>query len=44
MRLDDVLRIELGTFVRPSEETGTGRPRIETVLGYVARTSASTIR
>ena len=40
MRVDDVARIELGTFVRPSQETGTGRARIETVLGYVARTPA----
>jgi N-acyl homoserine lactone hydrolase len=40
MRLDDVMRIELGTFVRPPEETGTGEPRVETVLGYVVRTPA----
>jgi N-acyl homoserine lactone hydrolase len=38
MRVDDVARIELGSFVRPPEETGTGRHRVETVLGYVART------
>jgi N-acyl homoserine lactone hydrolase len=38
MRVDDVVRLELGTFVRPSEETGTGGPRVETVLGYLART------
>ena len=38
MRVDDVTRIQLGTFVRPPEETGTGEPRVETVLGYVART------
>lgn len=38
MRVDDVVRIELGTFVRPAEETGTGQHRVETVLGYVART------
>lgn len=43
MRLDDVVRIDLGTFVRPAEETGTGRPRVETVLGYVARTSAGVL-
>jgi N-acyl homoserine lactone hydrolase len=38
MRVDDVARIELGTFVRPAQETGTGSGRVETVLGYVART------
>lgn len=38
MRVDDVARIELGTFIRPPEETGTARHRVETVLGYVART------
>jgi N-acyl homoserine lactone hydrolase len=38
MRVDDVARIELGSFVRPPEETGTDRHRVETVLGYVART------
>lgn len=43
MRVDDVVRLELGTFVRPSEETGTGKPRVETVLGYVARTSAGVL-
>ncbi|MGZ8735888.1 MAG: MBL fold metallo-hydrolase [Nocardioides sp.] len=43
MRVDDVVRLELGTFVRPSEETGTGSPKVETVLGYVARTSAGVL-
>jgi N-acyl homoserine lactone hydrolase len=43
MRVDQVVRLELGTFVRPSEETGTGSPRVETVLGYVARTSAGVL-
>ena len=38
MRIDDVIRLQLGTFVRPPEETGTGSPRVETVLGYLART------
>jgi N-acyl homoserine lactone hydrolase len=38
MRVDDVTRIELGTFVRPPQETGTGNGRVETVLGYLART------
>ena len=40
VRIDDVRRIDLGSFVRPAEETGTGRPRVEAVLGYVVRTSA----
>jgi N-acyl homoserine lactone hydrolase len=40
MRIEDVTRLELGTFVRPAEETGTGSARVETVLGYVARTPA----
>lgn len=34
MRVDDVVRLDLGTFVRPAEETGTAVPRVE------ARTSA----
>jgi N-acyl homoserine lactone hydrolase len=38
MRVNDVARLELGTFVRPVEETGTGSARVEAVLGYVART------
>ena len=37
MRVDDVARIELGSFVRPPEETGTDRHRVETVLGYVEK-------
>lgn len=40
MRVDDVVRVGLGTFVRPPEETGTGSPRIEPVYGYLARTPA----
>ena len=40
MRVDEVTRIELGTFVRPPQETGTGSGRVETVLGYLARTRA----
>lgn len=43
MRIDDVARIELGSFVRPAQETGTGSDRVETVLGYVARTPAGTL-
>jgi N-acyl homoserine lactone hydrolase len=37
MLVTDIARVPLGRFVRPSEETGTGRPRVETVLGYVVR-------
>lgn len=43
MRIDDVRRIDLGSFVRPAAETGTGRPRVEAVLGYVVRTSAGLV-
>lgn len=43
MRTDDVARIPLGTFVRPAEETGTGGPRLEIVLGYVVRTPTGTL-
>jgi N-acyl homoserine lactone hydrolase len=43
VRLDDVARLPLGTFVRPGAETGDGLPRVETVLGYVARTPAGTL-
>jgi N-acyl homoserine lactone hydrolase len=34
MRVDDVRRLDLGTFVRPADETGTGQPRVEDVHGY----------
>lgn len=30
-----VRRVDLGYFVRPAEETGTGSPRVEALLGYV---------
>lgn len=36
MRIDDVRRIALGTFVRPAEETGD-QPRVEAVYGYLVR-------
>lgn len=38
MRISDVVRLDLGTFVRPAEETGTGQPRVEAVYGYLVRT------
>jgi N-acyl homoserine lactone hydrolase len=43
VRIDDIRRIELGRFVRPAAETGTGRPRVEAVLGYVVRTPAGPV-
>ncbi len=43
MRVDDVARIELGTFVRPPQESGTDSHRVETVLGYVARTQGGVL-
>lgn len=43
MLMDDVARIRLGSFVRPPEETGTGSPRVEPVLGYVVRTPAGVL-
>ncbi len=43
MRIDDVRRLDLGTFVRPAEETGTGLPRVEAVLAYVVRTAAGVL-
>ncbi|WP_408896030.1 MBL fold metallo-hydrolase [Nocardioides sp. R1-1] len=43
MRIDDVRRVDLGTFVRPAEETGTGRPRVEAVYGYVVRTATGVL-
>ena len=33
----EIRRLLLGTFVRPQEETGTGRPRVEAVYGYLVR-------
>ena len=30
-----VRRVDFGYFVRPAEETGTGSPRVEALLGYV---------
>jgi N-acyl homoserine lactone hydrolase len=37
MRISDVVRLMLGTFVRPAEETGTNAPRVEAVYGYLIR-------
>ncbi len=40
MRVDDVRRLDFGTFVRPAAETGSGQPRVEAVYGYLVRTPA----
>lgn len=37
MRVDDITRLHLGTFVRPAAENGTDRPRVEAVYGYLVR-------
>lgn len=37
MLIDDILRVPLGTFVRPAAETETGAPRVEPVHGYLVR-------
>ncbi len=34
-RINDVHRLDLGYFVRPAVETGTGQPRVEPVYGYL---------
>jgi glyoxylase-like metal-dependent hydrolase (beta-lactamase superfamily II) len=36
-RIDGVRRLDLGFFVRPAAETGTGQPRVEPVYGYLVR-------
>jgi N-acyl homoserine lactone hydrolase len=33
----DVRRVDVGYFVRPADESGTGAPRVEPVLGYLVR-------
>jgi N-acyl homoserine lactone hydrolase len=37
MRMTDISRIPLGTFIRPPAETLTGQPRVEAVYGYAVR-------
>lgn len=39
--VDDIRRVDYGYFVRPAEETGTGRARVEPCLGYLVRVGAS---
>ncbi len=43
MNVEDIVRLDLGFFVRPSEETGTGRFRAEPALGYVVKHPAGAI-
>jgi N-acyl homoserine lactone hydrolase len=43
MRTHDVRRLDLGTFVRPAEETDTGQPRVEAVFGYVVSTPSGVL-
>jgi glyoxylase-like metal-dependent hydrolase (beta-lactamase superfamily II) len=42
VRIDDVIRVPLGTFTRPTEETG-GAPRDEVVNGYLVRHDAGLV-
>ena len=37
IRLGDIRRLCLGTFIRPGSETATGRDRAEVALGYLIR-------
>jgi len=34
MSMPTVRRIDFGYFIRPAEESGTGKPRVEALLGY----------
>jgi len=43
VRIDDVRRLDLGSFTRPPEETGTGASRTERLLAYVVRTPAGVL-
>lgn len=38
-----VRRVDFGYFVRPAQETGTGRPRVEPCLGYVVHHPQGTL-
>ena len=42
-RIDDVHRLDLGFFVRPAAETGTGQPRVEAVYGYLVNDPELTV-
>lgn len=43
MRTSDLAKISFGSLVRPAEETRTGQPQVEQVLGYVTSTPAGTL-
>lgn len=38
-----VRRVDLGYFIRPAEETGTGYPRVEPTLGYLIEHAHGTV-
>jgi N-acyl homoserine lactone hydrolase len=38
-----VRRVDLGYFIRPAEETGTGHPRVEPTLGYLIQHALGTV-
>jgi len=42
-RIDEVHRLDLGFFVRPATEFGTGQPRVETVYSYLVNHPELTI-
>jgi len=35
MQASDLRRVDFGYFIRPASETGTGKPRVESLLGYL---------
>jgi glyoxylase-like metal-dependent hydrolase (beta-lactamase superfamily II) len=35
MQASDIRRVDFGHFIRPASETGTGNPRVESLLGYL---------
>lgn len=39
----DIRRLDYGHFLRPAEETATGHPRVEAVLGYLIRHPAGLV-
>ena len=41
--IGSIRRIDFGYFVRPGEEIGTGKPRVECVLGYAVQHSAGVL-
>jgi N-acyl homoserine lactone hydrolase len=43
VHMGDIQRVPLGRFIRPPQETGTGQPRVELVLGYLIRHEQGTV-